>query len=78
MAWWRRQQEAADEPEVPPRGRRRVRWLLALGMLSAAVGFGPQVAVLTRLRERPLEVIAERLDGTIASSSASWNWLRPV
>jgi len=78
MAWWRRQQEAADEPEVPPRGRRRVRWLLALGMLSAAVGFGPQVAALTRLRERPLEAIAKRLDGTIASGSASWNWLRPV
>lgn len=78
MAWWQKQREEPAETDVQPRKRRRVRRLLALGLLVSAVWFGPQVAVLTRLRERPLELLAQRLDGRIASGSATWNWLGPV
>jgi hypothetical protein len=78
MAWWQQQQEEPAALDVQPRKRRRLRRLLALGLLMVAVWFGPQVAALTRLRERPLELLAQRLDGRIASGSATWNWLEPV
>ena len=79
MAWWRRKQEGElAEPQVQPRVRRTFRRMLAFGLLVAAVACAPQVAVFTRLRERPLEAIVARLDGTVASGSASWSWLGPV
>lgn len=80
MAWWRRQQQDVDEDEALAAPRRRPRFarLLAVALLLAGVWFAPQVAVLTHLRERPLEAIASRLAGTAASGSATWNWFGTI
>ena len=76
MAWWRRKQEGElAEPQVQPRVRRTFRRMLAFGLLVAAVACAPQVAVFTRLRERPLEAIVARLDGTVATQART---MRPL
>jgi len=54
--------------------RRPLVWLVALATLAAAVWFAPAVAVLTRLRDRPLEMALAGIDGRVASRAAVWRW----
>ena len=57
-----------------PRRRRAFRWLVGLAALSAAAWFSPNVAVLTPVRDWPLQRAFAGIDGAISSRSASWNW----
>lgn len=52
--------------------------LAALAVLGAAVWLAPAVAVLTGLRDRPLEAALAGIDGSVSSGSARWTWLGPV
>ena len=54
--------------------RRPLVWLVGLATLAAAVWFAPAVAVLTRLRDRPLEMALAGIDGHVASRAAVWRW----
>lgn len=78
MAWWGRHQQDAAELEEQPRPRSRFVRLMLLALAGAALWFAPNVLVLTRVRERPLERISRRLEGTLASGSASWSWFGPI
>lgn len=78
MVWWRRHQQDAAESEVQPRPRSRFARLVVLGLFGAGLWFAPEVLVLTQLRERPLERLSRRLDGTLASAAASWSWFGPI
>ncbi len=61
-----------------PRARRRLRWLLALIGLVAAVWFAPDVIVRTPLRDKPLEWIFAGIDGSVTSAGATWRWVGGV
>lgn len=52
--------------------------LAALAVLGAAVWMAPTVAVLTPLRDRPLEAVLAGIAGSVSSGSARWAWLGPV
>ena len=61
-----------------PRRRRRVFSLAALVILGFAAWFAPTIAVLTPLRDRPLEAIFQGIDGGISSRAAAWHWLGSI
>ena len=61
-----------------PRRRWRVKSLLALVAVVAAVWAAPAVIVQTSLRDRPLAAALAGIDGGITSGGATWRWLGGV
>ncbi len=58
-----------------PRRRWRVKALLAVVAMGAAVWAAPAVIVQTSLRDRPLAAALAGIDGGITSGGATWRWL---
>lgn len=52
--------------------------LAALAVLGAAAWLAPTVAVLTSLRDRPLEAALAGIAGSVSSGGARWAWFGPV
>jgi len=68
---------ARDGAKRRPR-RAAVFSLAALAVLGAATWMAPTVAVLTHLRDRPLEAALAGIAGTVSCGSARWAWLGPI
>jgi hypothetical protein len=62
----------------PPRKRRRKSLLLTVLFGAVLVYFAPFLIAVTSLREIPLRMVFEGIDGTIHSGSASLGWFSPV
>jgi hypothetical protein len=60
-----------------PRGRMR-RILVAFALLVLLVYSAPKLLALTSLRNVPLGIVLEGIEGTITSQSASLSWFSPV
>jgi len=82
MARRRRTWEEIEDDDFPdwqpPSGRRRRLLLVAVPLLAAGAWFAPAAAVLTPLRDQPLNAIFAGIDGSIGSRTAAWNWVGSV
>ncbi len=83
MARRRRTWEEIEDDDFPdwqrPKsGRRRILWLVFLLVVAAVAWFAPDAAVLTPLRDRPLEAIFAGINGSIGSRAAAWRGLGSI
>lgn len=63
-----------------PRPRRRWAWrfLWAVLFVAGVIGVAPTLAVATRLRDWPLDLVFTGIDGRMTSGQARWRWFGPI
>jgi len=69
---------SANKPERRHSRRGPMRRLVMLAVAIALVYFAPSLLALTPLRDLPLQMVFEGIDGTIQSGGASFGWFSSI